>query len=226
MIRTLPLATCLLFVAVMLLHCHQDNGPNEPEPDDTATQSISPQGGTYDFPGGITLDVPAGAVGAPCQVTVELLEVPVIDTIVSQTGITDKRLLAAFEMRPIGLSFLEPLEVTVPSLPHSTYGLPYLFTVDTTTRACLPSVTSLVSDPDNGVVTATVAGCSTYAVVDILGVLDSTALTKTLQAAGCRDRRASTQESSRQSMSQQGTDQTCVVSKVDGSITYHDCRLC
>jgi len=206
-----------------LLVCDQDSGLSQPTDDrtpDGTMQSVTSSGGTFDFPGGISLDVPAGALAATTQVGVVPVTSPRADSLVTQSGITDKRVLAVFDMRPANLAFLQPVTVTVPALPYSPGGLPYLFTLDTIAEACLPSITNLTADSSLGTVTVSVSGCSTFAVVEILGVLDSTALGKALD---CRSGSISVAESARSSTSQQGTNQTCQVNKVDGAITYHSC---
>lgn len=221
MARPHVFATVLLAAIALFLYCQQEDAPNEPSDSDPGL-TITPEGGTLELPNGIILDVPPGAVTASTAIDVQLLTDPLLDTIVEQSGIADKALLAAFQMRPADLTFHEPVSVTVPARDRQPGSLPYLFTIDSVTEACLPSVTDLTTDPDNGVVTVGVWGCSTFVVVEILDMLD-TSSAKALASAGCRAGAVGTQEGSRQVMTQDGTNQTCVVSKVDGSITYHNC---
>ncbi len=208
----------ILVIVCAVMRCAYDISDFNP--------SDAESGNKITFSDGITLEVPSGDLKSVSDVTVEILNSSgFLDSIVSQSGLKKKRLMAAFIMQPVGFSFDERVIVTIPSRPHTARGLPFLFVLDTTVRRCSPAYTELISDPDSGVVRVTLSSCSTYAVAEITGVLQDSSLAKTCDTSDCRNKRVTVKEVARDYNSQTGINApTCVISRIDGSADYHDCK--
>jgi len=81
---------------------------------------LDPAGGSYFFPNGITLEVPAGAVSAPTTVATRLVAPASIDAFINRYGLVTKHCLAAFDGTPHGLTFSQPVRVKMRTKPLPT----------------------------------------------------------------------------------------------------------
>ena len=93
--------------------------------------TIDPGGGEYSFSNGVTLEVPADAVSESTTVGIRLLEKEEVEPVLQSYGFTEKYFMAGFEAVPAGLSFNQPIKVTLPSeLLRGTTDVPLPFIVD------------------------------------------------------------------------------------------------
>jgi len=80
-------------------------------------RTLDPAGGSYFFPNGITLEVPAGAVSVPTTVATRLVPSSSIDAFINRYGLVTKHCLAAFDGTPHGLTFSQPVRVKMRTKP-------------------------------------------------------------------------------------------------------------
>jgi hypothetical protein len=101
------------------------------EPEETA-QEIGPEGGTFKFPSGVILDIPAGAVTEQTTIIVKDVPCSQADTILSarQFASHEKRCIGGFSAEPEGLVFNTPIKATVPVLPLNPGEIPVQVEVD------------------------------------------------------------------------------------------------
>ncbi|MCK6574532.1 hypothetical protein L6V77_25920 [Myxococcota bacterium] len=78
-----------------------------PAPSRRVAAMVGPEGGRVEHPGGAALDVPAGALGAPVEVSIE-------DTPPPEAAGASTPVGAAFILGPAGQTFAAPVRVTLP----------------------------------------------------------------------------------------------------------------
>jgi hypothetical protein len=120
----------------------------------TAEVTVDPDGGEYFLSNGVVLQVPAGAVDQSVTLTFRIVEESEVQNIFDSYGITEiteKEFMCAVQIKPYGIKFNAPIDITLPSKPlvDSTY-VPYLFIVNKTRDIYTPlmdgsSSSSLVS---------------------------------------------------------------------------------
>jgi uncharacterized protein YjdB len=93
--------------------------------------TLDPSGGSYFFPNGITLEVPAGAVSVPTTVATRLVRYEQANAVLQRYGEVTKTCLAAFEALPAGLHFNLPIKARLHARPlPSLYSMPLHFIMD------------------------------------------------------------------------------------------------
>jgi len=89
-------------------------------------QLVGPDGGTFEFANGMTLEVPAGALTESVAITLSDLECgsvePLLDSPVLST--LEKSCIRAFEALPEGLEFLQPATVSFPASVQAPEQVP------------------------------------------------------------------------------------------------------
>jgi hypothetical protein len=80
----------LLKLLLLILTVRSEKSSVQPE-GITMSGTISPQGGTYKFPGGITLEVPAGAVDQDTEITLQPVDKTELMSIFDQRGVSNEK---------------------------------------------------------------------------------------------------------------------------------------
>lgn len=96
------------------------------------TGQVTPEGGTFEFPNGVTLDIPPGAVAEEIEIEItDLLCQQVDEILMANQFETHKiRCLGGFTGKPDGLEFLLPVTATVPVLELEAGEIPIQLEVD------------------------------------------------------------------------------------------------
>jgi len=81
-----------------------------------SVRTVGPEGGTLDFPNGVRLDFPPGAVGQTIFIVITDLACEQMDPILRAPVLSshEKRCLGGFSAKPEGLTFNLPVTATVP----------------------------------------------------------------------------------------------------------------
>lgn len=154
-------AVMVLAVAA-LAACGDDGstGPGDGNDDEgTVVGTVTDEGGTVTAPGGVTLDVPAGAVDGSTEITVDpATDVPSSARLVEGT---------AFEFGPDGLDFDEPVDLT---LEYDEADLPAGYTESSlglykATSSSWQEVAWVDIDTVANLVTAQISSFSAYALL-------------------------------------------------------------
>ena len=106
----------LLFSVLVLLFMSGCNGVTDSDEEHVAsfeTYTISPEGGTHMFDCGMTIDVPEGALTAETEIQFRKMKRSEVHTILEPLGRESSDILAGFEAGPDGLTFSEPVKVTI-----------------------------------------------------------------------------------------------------------------
>lgn len=132
------------------------------------TRSIGATGGSFTFPSGIALDVPAGALAALTNVTITPLPCNQVEVVLSGAPIIShpKGCLFAFLAEPTGLGFAAPVTVSVPQVPvPSPRSVPIQAIVDLASATYSLEPTQI--DYDNGAVEFQIDHFSTHALSEV-----------------------------------------------------------
>jgi hypothetical protein len=208
-----PLAGVVLSV---FLSCSggRSTGPVGETPE---TITVGPDGGTFQFASGISLEVPAGAVATSQSIAIHLLDSAYADSMVSMTGIARKKLVAAFAAEPSGLEFDTAVTVTIPVGRRSFLGIPIHYVLDTANRSCSVVATDLTYDAAAGAVSIKLKSFSPHAVAEVEGALSRQVCDQT---DTCRCGSIHVEETSQENVSENGS---CQVVQVDGYVEYLSC---
>jgi len=118
----------------------------EPEKKITAV-TISPEGGTYIFPDGIKLKVPAGAVSETKDIMLKKVSSSLVTPIFDKRGVPIENLLACIEGTPDGMVF------NLPVMPYLNVDIkpgeiPIVHEVNLDSASYTLAETEIICDPD------------------------------------------------------------------------------
>lgn len=183
--------------------------------------TISPQGGQYHLANGISVDVPAGAVSAETPISMRFIDYETAASIVENTGLTDKKLIVAFNAEPSGLNFAVPISVKLPAGVTGGGGIAYQWSLDMEKETCTPVLTDLKWDPNQHEIEMFVISFSKKAAAEIRKAQDAYAKAYCRQIGECKCGAIRVQESSRDDIYDSGG---CQISEISGSINYLSCQ--
>jgi hypothetical protein len=128
---------------------------------------IDSNGGTFEYPGGLTLVVPPGAVIAPVEVELTPMECGPLDAILNDRALSTKPVkycLTAFSGAPSGFEFESPVLVRLPLESLASGTIPFLADIDENagTYQILPTVIDY--DGTAGIIQVQLTGFSGKAV--------------------------------------------------------------
>ena len=129
---------------------------------------IGAAGGTIDLGGQMTLEVPAGALTMPIQISAKTLDPIATQTILDDSGQQTRVFMAGASFFPSGQQFSKPVKVTLPAynIPLGT-EVPIHFKYDKTNHAYFPTDTEVTVSPDDGTITLTLREFSPHAVAGV-----------------------------------------------------------
>ena len=113
----------------------------------TAPVTITPEGGTYSFPGDIKLRVPAGAVSEDKVIQLKKISSTTVAPIFEMRGVPIENLLACIEGTPDGTVFNLPVQIYL-HVPLEPGEIPIVHEVDLDSMRYTPAETEIISDPD------------------------------------------------------------------------------
>jgi hypothetical protein len=131
---------------------------------------VSPGGGRIQFPNGVVLDVPPGAVLEPTAIEIKDLSPIEVNAILNARRYSPhhKHLLGGFEAKPEGLTFLEPVKVTIPVAPLSAPGgIPFEAQIMPEQNRYWLLPTNLVFNPEEGTAEISIRHFSYNAIVEV-----------------------------------------------------------
>ena len=118
-------------------------GEDSNEPNVTLVVSdvnLTPGGGLFELPGGLCIDIPAGAVSEKTSFQIRLLEAGEVEPYLD-IGQTEKSFMAGVEIVSDGIAFNLPVSITVPIDPlEDPNSLPYLFYLNRKTGTLIPDL--------------------------------------------------------------------------------------
>jgi len=107
------------------------SGGQRPQGDGFEAMTITASGGDYVFKNGIRLSVPPGAVLQDSELSLRLLPEPEASDLLSAYGKTEKTVLAAVQAKHPGLTFQQPVTLSLPyDGEYPATALPYLIIAD------------------------------------------------------------------------------------------------
>ena len=137
------------------------------QPPGPELQVVGPEGGIFGFPGGVVLDVPAGALSSATPLTVDALSCADVDGVLAEQVYAShrRRCLGGFSGGPDGLAFARPVKAWLPVLALNPSEFPLLGTVNLSQRTYAPRTTRLRYIAAAGVVAADVSHFSDVVVL-------------------------------------------------------------
>ncbi len=132
---------------------------------DTDDLTINPDGGTFDFSHGISLEIPPGTVSEPTTVRIVKLDESVINPMIQSQEINGLSLMSAFTITPTDINLNKPVKVILPTQRTSNRGLPIHIEIDLENGTYELAPTDLIYDPDLGLVELTLEHFSSHGVV-------------------------------------------------------------
>jgi len=215
--RTGRIVLPLVCAAICIVsRCDSDDPVNPVTTSPGRQVSVGPSGGQFELAGGIMLDVPAGAVAGQTVIEIGILDSVRVDSVIQASGLTNKRLLVAFEAKPSGLEFAQPVVVTLPCPGVSEQALPIHVGVNLESGNYAMVGTHLIYSPSDAAISVYLQSFSDHAAVEVDGALTG----RTCGGDVCRCGRIEVVESTSESIYQNGA---CQVSRTDGYVVFHDC---
>jgi hypothetical protein len=220
-----PRGVLALLVLLVCARCGDANHTPASNPDVSAadggppadnSQRIGPEGGTLSFPGGIEISIPAGALTTAIDVTMSPLDAVAAESVLSQSGLVTRHLLAAFRAAPDGQSFAIPVHVRLPIAAPSFFGLPAHYVLDPDTGTYNIAWTEITLDPNALMAEIALKSFSSHVVAEVKDAIKNGCPGE----APCRCGRVFAQEQSEDKMFSK---QDCQVSRIQGSAQYLDC---
>jgi len=114
---------------------------------DPNTVTISPRGGEYSLPTGITLKVPAGAVTEKKDISLRLVQNADIQPILDNFGFIKDNLVIFIVGEPDGIVFNSPVEIIL-SADMDTGEIPLLYEFTSDTSCTISANANITIDPD------------------------------------------------------------------------------
>jgi hypothetical protein len=159
--------TCILCIVLFILLLSFDNCRSKREtstdPVETDTLMISTQGGTYTFPEGIVMKVPAGAIESDMRVFLEYVDTVEVLPILRRRGVTKEEFLACLRCYPDGIEFDQPVEVLL-SADLEPGDIPFVSYMNIFSGKTKPEVTTILCDPENNTIAIELSHFSDFAV--------------------------------------------------------------
>jgi hypothetical protein len=114
------------------------------------TRTVDAEGGIFEFPNGVILEIPQGAVSQPTLISIYGLPCEQVDAILSAQNyrIYEERCIGAFSSKPDGLKFNLPIKATVPVLQLETNEIPVIIEIDSDELRYWITKTNLTYMPD------------------------------------------------------------------------------
>ena len=135
----IKLSAMLLTILLLITSCNCLKTSTEPtNPPDENTLTISPDGGEYNFPSGIRLRVPAGAVEDDTDISLKVLSRIELQPVLNEYGFKEEDLLVYIEGKPAGLTFNTPVELILSS-DIEDGDIPLLYNVKKDTTCSISS---------------------------------------------------------------------------------------
>ena len=162
--------TLFLFIIILLTFlttCKKDDD-NDPENSVSTKFTITPEGGEYNFENGIKLDVPEDAVSEETEIEIKYADLTDdgIISIFNKRGITFNDCYAIIEAKPDGLTFNNPVTVTIP-VELSQGAFPSAYEYDLENGTYTPSMTDISFNLDEGIIELALSHFSTHSVEQI-----------------------------------------------------------
>ncbi len=104
--------------------------------------NVTPEGGIFELPGGLIVDIPAGAVSEETLFQTRLLDAEEVEPYLD-IGQTKKRFISGVEIFSDGIAFNLPVSITLPMEPSedpNNMSLPYLFYLNRDTGTLIPDL--------------------------------------------------------------------------------------
>ena len=176
------------------------------------------EGGTFEFPGSIVMEIPPGAFGQDTQVSARPLEIAEVQGRLDEAGNVERHFLAGVTLEPSG-PLGAPITLTMPlQRTLEDAWLPIHYRHDPTYDAYYPAVTSLTVSPDGATATVTLTEFSEHVIAGVGEVLQRDCG----EEEPCRCGLFSVEETARERSYSRND---CQASEITGSITYHECGV-
>ena len=108
---------------------------------------LTPEGGLFELPGGLVIDVPAGAVDEDTSFQIRLLEAEEAEPYLT-IGQRKKDFMGGFEIDSDGIVFNVPIFIRFPIEPlHDPNSLPYIYSLNTEDGTLIPDLPRLEAEP-------------------------------------------------------------------------------
>ena len=219
MVHTIQRITYLVAFLFLLTAC--GGGGSSGGGDNVNSRTIGSAGGTINLGGQMTIQIPAGALTTPIQISAKPLNPIDSQTILNDSGQQTRVFMAGANFSPAGQQFSKPVKVTLPAynIPLGT-EVPIHFKYDHALHAYYPTDTEVTVSPDEATITLSLTEFSHHLVAGV-----SDALAKSCIASGeepCRCGLYHVVTDSRDNI-YTTPDGTCNVSREVGHITYQQC---
>ena len=145
--KQIILSFCFLAVLLLVSIKCSDNSVNSVEPSPDYTLSVSPEGGDYSYPGGISLRVPAGAVTDFTAILLRKVPNSELSSIFEKRGVSINNLLACVEGSPDGIAFNIPVQLVI-AVDLEPGEIPFVHEIDLNNGTYMPLETDILYDPD------------------------------------------------------------------------------
>ena len=205
---------CCFFITILLvvfMTCSETSV--EPEPEYTVT--ISPEGGEYTFPDGISLSVPAGAVTGNTDITLRKISSDQLTSMFNRRGVPIENLLVCIEGTPDGLEFNFPVQVHV-SVNLEPGTIPFVHEVDLENGEYTPAETEVICDPEQDSLTISLSHFSEVSVENIKEFDEDTEC----ETNSCRCGKIRVEQNDKDYICNTGT---CQITETRVSVTFLDC---
>jgi len=128
------------------------------------TKTINEEGGVLTFSNGLILDIPAGAVTEPTNITVKDVQCQIVNPILSSYPFTshEKRCIGGFSAEPDGFVFNTPIQATVPVLALNPEEFPVQFEANLDAQNYWIAETDLVYQGTTNTIDLTIQHFSDY----------------------------------------------------------------
>lgn len=186
----------------------------KPEPDSWIT--ISPQGGEYSFPDGISLRVPAGAVTENTNIMLKKVSSNQLKPIFIKRGIPINNLLVCIEGKPDSIKFIYPVQLGI-SVELEPGEFPFVHEIDLTSGHCTPAETEIICDPEQN---SLIISCSHFSAVSVEILKEFQELFEGCEDNLCRCGRIKVEQHDKYYICQSGD---CQVSETNVTVTFLDC---
>ncbi len=190
---------------------------------DTSGNDVFPESEamTLILEGGIIMELPAGALSGPIQITAKSLDPTETQQIIDGSGIRKRLFMAGACFTPSGYRFSKPVTVTLPAnalLPDTE--VPIHFKYDKERHAYYPTDTQVTVTPVDGTITFTLNEFSDHVIAGVADVVTQKCIENGEQPCRCGEFTVVTENSDLLYTSPDGV---CNVSAETGSITYNQC---
>lgn len=217
----LTLQRIIYLVSIVFLLAACGGGGSDGETGGGNTGMIGSAGGTIDLGGQMTLEVPAGALTMPIQISAKTLDPIATQTILDDSGQQTRVFMAGASFFPSGQQFSKPVKVTLPAynIPPGT-EVPIHFKYNQDWHAYYPTNTEVTVSPDNGTITFTLNEFSDHAMAGVSDSMKAKCIANGEAPCRCGDFHVVSDSLDKIYTTPDGT---CNVARDTGHITYLQC---